>query len=119
MPRDPISINKLKNGVGDGQTDVSFTTGVPANNHYWVYQEGDILLVNNTGVVGRVVDVYGPANQLGRAVDADGKTSVSVTPGASSFFDLRSLGWTQTGADSGRVHVDVENANLRLAVLRR
>ena len=119
MPRDPIAINRLKNGVGDGQTDVTFTTGVPANNHYWVYQEGDILVMHNTGVVGRLLDVYGPANQLGRVVDIDGKSSTTLAPRAQAIFDLRALGWTQAGSDSGRVYVDVAHLDLKLAVLRR
>jgi len=119
MPRTAIAINKLARGIGDAQTEPTFTTGDDANEHYWIYQAGDVLMVRNTGAITRTLDVHGPVNELGRAVDADAKVTVSVSPTVPRFFDLGELGWTQSGADSGRIHVDVNHSDLKLAVLRR
>ena len=121
MPRQLINIVQLKAGVGDARSVGNETTGVPADDHYWFYAAGDVLLVRNSDAANpHTVDVHAVNDAQGRNPLPSGKSTRAVPASSFVAFDLGSgEGWIQTGADAGRVHVDVDDASLRLQVLRR
>ena len=121
MPRGLINIVQLKAGSGDGRSAGNETTGVPADDHYWLHATGDLLVVRNADSGNaHTVDVQAVGDAQGRNPLTGGKSTRAVPASSFVIFDLGSgEGWIQTGADAGRVHVDVDDANLRLQVLRR
>lgn len=121
MPRVAIAVQQLKRGVGDGMTTSAPTVGDPANDHFWFYKVGDLLIVRNINAGSQTVDVLAVNDPQGRNPLASGKSTKSV-PGTTGVvvFDLgNGSGWIQGGADAGQVFVDVGHADLLLEVLRR
>ena len=112
MARVAIGVNNLAGSVNPAAlTDITFTAG-NANDHYWDFREGDILVVrstagSNTVTLVSVADSQGRTGNSAQAITASGDFAL--------FGPLASNGWRQS---NGRVHVDLSNTSFELAVLR-
>jgi hypothetical protein len=113
MPRTAIAVTNVPTPYDvDGET-VTLTNADTVNHHDFDATRAELLLVLNTdAAVARTVTIKAVADRFGRAVD-----SLFAVPALGyRVFNLRALeGWQQT---TGKIHVDVDHANLRLAVLR-
>jgi hypothetical protein len=117
MARTPIAIASLKGSTGDTQTVPTLTAGDSANGHNWVFQDGDILVVENqhASTTSGSVTVKAVADSGGRTVDS---VKATIAAGLVQIFgNLKADGWTQS---DGTINVDLATAagTLKLYVLR-
>lgn len=124
MPRTAINVLELNGPSGSGSATPTWSNGDQPNQMYWLARDGDILVMRNGGATPRQVDVYGPIDEMGRPVDADSKSTFTLAAQGSAndkryWGPFLTGGWVQSGADSGRIHVDVAHSDVKLVVLRR
>lgn len=91
--------------------DVAFTNGDASNGNEFTATGSDLLLVKNTGGVARTITFLSVADQFNRTGNV---TAYSIGAGETIAFYFGTSGWRQT---TGKIHIDVEHADLKLAVL--
>ncbi len=111
MARVAIAVNDLPGTSHPAAAAITWTAGDATNDHEWSVNKGDILLLKFTGTVTATIDSV--ADGQGRVQD----TVINGTNGDEYMAGpFGQEGWDQ---GDGKIHVDLDAANVELAVLRR
>lgn len=114
-----LTVTQLGGSLDPGvQADVVWVAGDSASNPArWVPKDGDILLARNIDSSTHTVTLLGAADGQGRSADTAEVLAARDAAGELAVFGpLKLSGWKQTG---GYIHVNVDDNNIELAVLRQ
>lgn len=107
----PVALSPQTVAVTADAADVTFVAGDDVDFNDWTPSEGDILLVQNTDVGAQTVTIDAAADEVGR----DGAiTAYSLAADEIAIFGpFKRSAWKQV---DGKIHVDVSDATVKLAV---
>ncbi|MHA2248412.1 MAG: hypothetical protein ACXADY_25920 [Candidatus Hodarchaeales archaeon] len=117
MARTVIPIQTLpKHGGIDNSLDWTAGDQNP-NNMYFLGTGREIVLMRSTAAGARAATLVSVADASGRTGDGSFTPTGDTMVAAAGF--LRPSDWNQSGADSGRVHIDItDDTSMEFAVLR-
>jgi len=101
--------------VGAGAADFTFAAGTPTDGDTFVCTGREILIVNNTDVATKYITVVSVDDETNRSENI---TTYSLAAGDFAVFGVgltNSKGWKSS---AGTIRITVEDADVKVAVLR-
>lgn len=122
MARVAIAIKTLKGSFKEAFLDIqdsAMTGGDPTNDHEWLHQSGDLLIVRNThATLTRAVEIIPALDSQARSIAPTVQTIPALQCGI--WGPLEADGWVDS--TDGKVDINLNDGganDVRLAVLRR
>ena len=100
---------------GAGTADITFAAGTPSDGDTFVCTGRELLIVNNTDVAAKTITVVATDDETNRA---ESITTYSLAAGDFAAFGVgltNSKGWKSS---TGTIRITVEDADIKVAVLR-